>query len=557
MRKLVLLCFFIVLFFSIPSGTILAEQIDTFSATYLVQTDGTVQVIEEITYNFGSLDRHGIFRFIPKTKINQDRKKYILSYVGISITDKKGKPYFFTSSNSNDTLTIKIGDPDRTITGMHDYILRYKVSGAVTYFSDHDELNWNVTGNEWNVPIQNAQAIVTLPVPVDTKKLQQACFTGSLGGTSSDCSTSLRDQSVQVISEPLENNQGLTFVIGFPKGIVANLEPTPYVTFFETLVGKITLVLLAIAAIFWYIVTPGLIIYRWSKYGRDPKPAMGVTTAWFDAPKTKNLRRLTPGETGTLVDEQADLSDITATIVDLARRGYLRIIETKKNDFSLEKKNLDNQKETLEAHEQTLLSGIFKDNELVRIKDTDLIQIVENAKKDIYKSVVSEGFFSKNPQTTRTLFGILAVFALVTGNFFLAIVSYFFGRAMPRKTLYGAEQAAVALSLKNFLSSQEKKLAFQAKNQMFFEKLLPYAVAFGVERIWAQRFKDIQMTPPDWYQPYGNNFLSSYAFAHTFGSGFSRSFSSSATYRSSSGFSSGFSGGSSGGGGGGGGGGSW
>jgi hypothetical protein len=67
---------------------------------------------------------------------------------------------------------------------------------------------------------------------------------------------------------------------------------------------------------------------------------------------------------------------------------------------------------------------------------------------------------------------------------------------MPKKTLFGSEQAAVARSLRNFLTSQDKKLAFQAKNQMMFEKLLPFAVAFGVEGIWAKRFKDLDSKIP-------------------------------------------------------------
>lgn len=533
------------------------EYIRSFNALDTIQKDGTISVQESIVYDFQSNERHGLYRKIPFTKTNEDGKKFILTIDQISVTDETIRPYTFEKSYDNDHLVLKIGDSNKTISGVHAYVISYRVSGALTYFSDYDEFYWNVTGNEWNVPIQQTQVTVILPVPIETTAIRHSCFTGSLGSKSSDCSTTFRDQSILITSGPLVNNQGLTFVVGFPKGIVAVLEPAPSISFFETLIGKITLVVLAIVAFFWYIVTPGLVIYRWNKYGRDPRPALGATTAWFDVPKTKSLRRLTPGESGTLIDEQADVSDITATIVDLARRGYLRIIETKKNDFSLEKKSIEIQKETLEMHEKTLLSGVFKDNDLIRIKDSDLVKVVEDTKKDLYNRVVTEGFFSENPQTTRTLYSVLAVFALLTGNIFLAVVSFFFGRGMPRKTLFGSQQAVVAQSLKNFLSSQEKKLEFQAKNQLFFEKLLPFAIAFGVEKIWAQRFSDVTMKPPVWYVGYGNQSFTSIAFVHSINSSMT-SFRSAATpTRSSSGFSSGFSGGSSGGGGGGGGGGSW
>ena len=84
---------------------------------------------------------------------------------------------------------------------------------------------------------------------------------------------------------------------------------------------------------------------------------------------------------------------------------------------------------------------------------------------------------------------------------------------MPRKTALGSETAGVARSLRNFLASQERQLEFQAKNQMFFEKLLAYAVVFKVEKIWAERFKDIAMKSPDWYQGYGGARFNSFSMA--------------------------------------------
>ena len=110
----------------------------------------------------------------------------------------------------------------------------------------------------------------------------------------------------------------------------------------------------------------------------------------------------------------------------------------------------------------------------------------------------------------------------------------------------------IILSLKNFLSSQNDQIDFQAKEMMFFEKLLPYATAFGVDDIWIKRFKNIYGANPEWYQ--GNDLTSLVLLNKAVSNSYRIS-----TYkgRSSSGFSSGFSGGHSGGGGGGGGGGSW
>jgi hypothetical protein len=95
--------------------------------------------------------------------------------------------------------------------------------------------------------------------------------------------------------------------------------------------GIILIVLMGIIGLIWYVLLPFYIIYRWIKFGRDPKSTVGVTSAWFDPPKDLGGKRfLTPGEVGTLGDETVDMKDISATIVDLARRGYLTIDERKK-----------------------------------------------------------------------------------------------------------------------------------------------------------------------------------------------------------------------------------
>jgi uncharacterized membrane protein len=130
------------------------------------------------------------------------------------------------------------------------------------------------------------------------------------------------------------------------------------------------------------------------------------------------------------------------------------------------------------------------------------------------------------------------------------------GKYAARTSSLGIERYGEAKSLKNFLESQSEQLNFQAKNQMFFEKLLPYATAYGLEKVWAKRFSDIKIINPEWFE--GNDFQGSISRGILTNSIYNTMNGAvvSAT-RSSSGFSSGFSGGSSGGGGGGGGGGSW
>jgi uncharacterized membrane protein len=361
-------------------------------------------------------------------------------------------------------------------------------------------------------------------------------------------------------TQVLNQGEGLTIVIGFPKNIVAVLEPKEYKTFWETLLGKIVSTLIILAIVFWYFILPIYIIYRFFKYGRDPRVAgPGEVRAWFDPPKTPNGKRfLTPAEVGTLGDETVDLKDISATIVDLARRGYLKIEERKKGEFWLIKKEKPTDK--LLGFEKLLLEEFFGKSNEINLRKRQLYDEVEKVKKEIYNQVVKESLFPEDPQKIRTIMTVLTIFALMTGNFFLALVAFIFGRNLPRKTVEGAKAKNVAFSLRNFLKSQERQLEFQADKQMMFEKLLPYAIVFGVEKIWAKRFKDLSIRPPEWYQGYDTRSFNSLVFVNSLNSSIS-SFQSSArpvtSTTSTSGFSSGFSGGFSGGGGGGGGGGSW
>lgn len=554
MFKRVIFILSISLFFFLPSP-IFAEEISSFTSDISIHKDGTITVGEHISYDFGSEKRHGIFRKIDRIKENADGKKFVLDMSIVSIVDRDNKPFPYESTIDGNYLTIKIGDPDKTVTGMNAYNITYNVSGALTYFSDHDELYWNATGNEWEVPIVRANASVLFSNSTASLQFRTSCFTGSSGSTEQNCEYQEgNNQALFGVTQGLSPHEGLTIVAGFPKGIVAQTEPKEYKTFFDTFWGAVVIALIIVGAVWWYLLYPIWIIVKWWMVGRDPKVG-GPVAAWYDPPSSKNGRRLFPAEAGTLIDETVNPRDISSTIVDLARRGYLKIEERKKNDFYFVNKNkpLD----PLLPYEKRLFEGIFSLQDEVRLKDKKLVGIIEEVTKLMYRQVVDDGFFDTDPQKTKTFYSVIGGIALSTMNFPLALISFVFGRNMPKKTLVGAEQAMVARSLNNFLKGQERQLTFQAKNQMWFEKLLPYAVAFGVEKYWAEQFKNIALKAPEWFTPYGNRPFNSIYFANSLHSSMN-SFESTVTpTRSSSGFSSGFSGGSSGGGGGGGGGGSW
>jgi hypothetical protein len=201
-------------------------------------------------------------------------------------------------------------------------------------------LYWNGTGDQWEVPIDSAHITVELPKQIFGSELKLACYTGTLGSAENDCSSSSKG-TIQdfTVMKSLGAKEGATVVVGFPKGTVATLQAERYVSFFDRWYGQLLLIGLFLLALLWYVMYPIWIVVKWFRRGRDPRPMMGETRAWFDPPTTSRGRKLTPAETGALLDESVDTKDISAMIVDLARRGYLQIEERDKKDFYLLKKS--------------------------------------------------------------------------------------------------------------------------------------------------------------------------------------------------------------------------
>ncbi|MCL4374273.1 DUF2207 domain-containing protein [Patescibacteria group bacterium] len=538
-----------------------AEQIDRFAVKITVKQDATVAVSETIVYNFGSASKHGIVRNIPTVKTNQDGKRYQLQISHISVVDTTGQDYRWQESADVAGIQLKIGRADQVVSGVHTYVINYDVTGALSYFSDHDELYWNVTGNRWLVPIVTSSATVRLPDQVTASRVKTGCYTGVAGSRTSNCQATVSGNQIMFQSgKSLGPSEGWTVVVGFPTRTVAVVTPVPVVSWWEGWVGKLLAIIIALMALFWYVVYPLWLPIKWYWFGRDPQVATGSVKAWYDPPKDPSGRPLSPAETGTVIDESVDLRDLIGTIVDLARRGFLKIVEKKKGDFSLVKQRDWDTDHSVLGFEKQLLEGLFADDSEVRLKNLKFYATAEAVKKQIYTDLVKHGTFPSDPRRLRTFYLVIGGLALISFNFFLAIMVLIFGRVMFRKTKQGKEQANVARSLYNFLSSQSRQLKFQADRQMFFEKLLPYAVVFGVEKVWAKRFVGLNLAPPDWYQGYDQQSFTTTYFVASLNNSFSHLAAAArppSTTVSRSGFSSGFSGGFSGGGGGGGGGGSW
>jgi hypothetical protein len=214
-----------VLAFAIPAAAAAGEAIRLFATEIHLETEDAFTVEERIRYDFGHQQRHGIYREVPIRYGRGRAADYRISLDVEAVTDEIGiaQPYQVSTSGRN--LRIRIGDPKREITGNRSYLIRYRVKRGILYFDDHDELYWNVTGTDWPVPIDRAEAVVFLPEGAPLELMSFTCFTGSMGAVASDCAERVSDGVVSfATARPLRGQEGLTIAVWLPKGVLS--EPT-------------------------------------------------------------------------------------------------------------------------------------------------------------------------------------------------------------------------------------------------------------------------------------------------------------------------------------------
>lgn len=543
---------------------------------------GELHIVERINVDFHDFN-HGILRAIPNTY----KKHRLLLHVN-SVSSTSGAPAVYTTYNQNGNTVVKIGDPGRTLTGSQEYTVDYTVKNVVTFYNDHDELFWDVNGDQWLEPFNKVTVHLHLPDGVTLDKhLQPICFTGDFGSTDRNCTVTTANKTGDTITaattKPLMVHQTLSYVAGFEKGYFKPFTLQDTLGEYAADIAVFVLPLLILGG------TAGL---YWFRHGRDPK-GRGVIVPEYNAPEG-----LGPIEVGTLIDFRTDNKDITATIIDLAVRRYLTIIEEKKDrkllpdvtSYSLRLENLGMGE--LNEFERTIMDALFVGSgvgETIDLsqKKYSLSTTASVLRTTVKKSLVSRGYFRPSAFKLRT-FGwcVLCIIATcivgavaahfqagsayglgVAAGVALAILSFIFSAA---RTELGVAANDQIKGLKMYLNVAEKdrinKLqspdARYAANMKepkrtvdLFEKLLPYAMILGVEKQWADQFKNIYRTPPDWYSGNWNTFSAAYLVS-SLNSGVGAQVNTAfASPSSSSG--SGFGGGGAGGGGGGGGGGGW
>jgi uncharacterized membrane protein YgcG len=546
------------------------ERILEFHSHIVVSESGWLDVTETITVRAeGQQIRRGIYRDFPTSYVDSYGNAVEIKYEPGSVQRNGSTENFFSENYLNGVRTY-FGSADRMLgQGEHTYEFRYRADRMLGYFESHDELYWNVTGNDWAFPIDEASATVELDFAGDPAISSAEAYTGLMGQKGADYTSRMDGPRAEfATSSVLNPHAGITIVVTWPKGFVTEPGQAQRLRWLLSDNVNLLVVLAGVVAIFFYL------FFAWRIFGKDPEEGLIVTR--YEPPEG-----FSPASLRFINQMYYDNKVMTAAVVNLAVKGYLRIQETG-GLHTLKKTDPGEHPPPLATGEHELYEALFEENNLV-ILDDEYHSRIGGARKAHRRSLRRDyrgRYFRSNgiislPALAIGIFCSLIGFSTGSGpNVFviggivvMAILFFFFTAIMKRPTMLGRHVLDEMLGFRDYINIAEKdELNLRnppEKTPQLFEQYLPFALAMGIEQHWAERFTDVfarlrgpndSEYHPSWFNGSWNSFDMS-STTSSLSSSLNSAISSSVTPPGSS--SGGGGGGSSGGGGGGGGGGGW
>ncbi len=502
---------------------------EQFDVDITLLENGEMRVVETQVLNFsGAPFTYGYGTIYTGSNGNND------GIVDVAVRDDNGS-YKESSSNAERTFEISRSSDEVSIfwyfeptVGSRTFQFSYTVVGGIQVGSfeegDGDQIYWKAIPADHPSWIESSQVTIHLPESVQPQinsntgdylvaaYIDEAETDRVQVRVGDDGRTILYD-----LQTALATDQQLEVRVQFPHGIL-DIE-TPKWQNRAQQADLISLVVLVIALLL-LVGGPLSVLLLWYARGRDPE--MGIVVPEYITEPPNNLP---PAVVGTLVDEKADMRDILSTLLDLAQRGYMTISEEKNNHLFTRTEKSDND---LRPFEQRFLKDVFRGKEERSLNSLryKFANKLPNLRKMLYEELVTDGLVPRSPETVRNSYGCFS-FVVMAGAFgaFIAIPaalgadivtavcpSFAIGltgvaflivsRYMPAKTQKGSETAAQWDAFKHYLQNIDEYRNLEEAGDIF-EKYLPYATAFGLERTWIRKFTAVATTPiPTWYYPY-------------------------------------------------------
>lgn len=506
---------------------------ESYDVTIDLRENGAYLVTEDQVINFASGTFREGFAVIPLARI-EDISNIQVFEDGQPYTRGNGQPGTFSASSFGGEVEILWWFEPAT-SETRRFTISYEVAGNLRVYGEREQIWWRAIDTDFAADVENATVTINLPEPVAQEDVTLAFYRAADKDVQYEV---VSPTTYRFTASDLQQGDALEVRLEFPRMTTAEVPAwqaaddarrereerlAPYKALANVLMGGVGMLLLIGGLIGVYML--------WHTKGRDEPVALPI-----------DLLREPPDDlpaaaVGTLIDEQAHDHDVIAGIVELGERGVLHINERPPSgvlgvlglgsrDFEFHR--LDTAQE-LRPHERELVQAIFGSGtkDVVRLSQIRerFAQRQSKVKSALYDDLVKHGYFPRNPQHTRAMYRGLGIGLLVAsvvvgiivvgaiGEFaplailpfiaagVVAIALIAVAGSMSRKTRAGAEAAAKWLAFRRYLADIERYENVEAAKETF-NRYLPYAVAFELERSWVRKFASVNAPAPTWYGPY-------------------------------------------------------
>ncbi len=390
------------------AGAADTERILSFDSTVTVHPDSTLTVQETIQcLSAGITIQHGLYRDFPTSYTDPENGRTVHVYFRVTGLTRDGQKEPWHAQNLTNGVRIYFGSSGIILApGEHTYVFTYTSDRQLGFFSDHDELYWNVTGNGWEYPIDHASCTVVLPGNAWQQITGRTAFTGKQGerGTAFTMSHDGTGNPVFATTEPLASMEGLSIVVGWPKGIV--VPPSPLQRFRWWLRDNRSMSAAGISIIL-------LLLYftvTWTLVGRDPRPGAII-------PRYVPPEGMSPAAVRYLRRMEFDVRAFAAAVTGLAVKGALVIAESEDGEFSVDATGTT--PADLAPDETALLHGLFDGRTRTKLtfrqSAHDRVRSVQKSLEQALHSCYGRGYFVTNASYTAGGLALSVLGIIVTG----------------------------------------------------------------------------------------------------------------------------------------------
>jgi hypothetical protein len=468
------------------------ERVLDFRSHIRVTSAGELVVTERIeVLAEGKQIRRGIQRDFPTTYQHWSGTRTRVPF-GLNRMRLNGGPVQWSLHGMENGVRVRIGDPNVLLRpGRYVYEIEYRTARQIGFFAAHDELYWNVNGNGWTFAFDALAAEVELPARVAPADLRLEAYTGAFGERGRDYAAQATEAGARFrATRRLEPGEGLTLVVGFPKGLVA--EPTRSERLERWLADNRG----AAAGIAGWLLMSAVLWVGWLLVGRDPRA--GPEFPRYDPPPG-----IGPAGARFVQRMGFDHRCVAAALLGLGQRGYLKLRQ-RKDDYEIEcTGNAPREWFPGEGELRAMLPAAGAKKQIGGKHDPAVEKAIAAFEKALRDALGDANFFTNRRWSfaalgigAATIWIMLALEAWTPLVIFAALAMLvelaLFRKWLPAYTVAGRRLADHIDGLKQYLSIAEKdelaRLKAPPPTPEEFARLLPYAVALGVENAWAGRF---------------------------------------------------------------------